>query len=89
MITDGEKWHYLALKSLSALLRGLTSNHNGDFYCVNCFRSYSTKNRLEKHEEDCFDHDYCYIEMPNEGNKTLKYNDGEKSLKVPFIILQT
>ena len=89
MITDGEKWHYLALKSLSALLRRLTSNHNGDFYCVNCFRSYSTKNGLEKHEEDCFDHDYCYIEMPNEGNKTLKYNDGEKPLKVPFIILLT
>ena len=48
MITDGEKWGCLALKSLSALLRGLTSNHNGDFYCLNCFRSYSTKNRLEK-----------------------------------------
>ena len=24
--------------------------------------------------------------MPNEDNKTLKYNDWEKSLKVPFII---
>ena len=24
--------------------------------------------------------------MPNEGNKTLKYNHGEKSFKVPFII---
>ena len=61
MVTDGEKWHYLVLKSLSALLRGLISNHNGHFYCLNCFRSYITKNRLEKHEEDCFDHDYCYV----------------------------
>ena len=24
MITDGEKWHYLAVKSLSALFRGIT-----------------------------------------------------------------
>ena len=24
--------------------------------------------------------------MPNEDNKILKYNPGEKSLKVPFII---
>ena len=24
--------------------------------------------------------------MPNEGNKFLEYNHGEKSLKVPFII---
>ena len=47
MITDGEKWHYLDAKSLSALLRGITSKHEGDLYCLNCFRSYSTKNRLK------------------------------------------
>ena len=27
MITDGKKWHYLTVKSLSALIRGVTSNH--------------------------------------------------------------
>ena len=43
MITDGKKWYYLAVESLSALLRGLTSNHNGDFYCLNCFHSYRTE----------------------------------------------
>ena len=86
-VNDGEKRHCLTLKSLPALLRGLTSNHNGDFYCLNCLRSYSTKNRLEKHKEECFDHDYCYVEMPNEGNKTLKYNHAEKSLKVPVKII--
>ena len=35
MITDGEKWHYLSVRSLSALLREITSNHNGDLYCLN------------------------------------------------------
>ena len=49
MITDGEKWHYLAVKSLSALLNGITSNHHGDFYSLNCFRAYTTKNKLESH----------------------------------------
>ena len=39
MITDGKKWHYLTVKSLSALLKGISSNHVGDFYCLNCFRS--------------------------------------------------
>ena len=38
MITDGEKWHYLAVKRLSALFRGITGNNNGDFYCLNCFQ---------------------------------------------------
>ena len=31
-------------------------------------------------------HDYCYVEMPKEDNKILKYNHGGKSMKVPFII---
>ena len=47
MITNGEKWHYIALKSvrtddgfnrpirsLSRLFRGITANNNGDFYCL-------------------------------------------------------
>ena len=37
MITNGKKWHYLAVKGLSALFRGITGNKNGDFYCLNCF----------------------------------------------------
>ena len=56
MITDGKKWHYLVVKSLSASLRGITSNHFGDFYCLNCFHSYSTKEKLKKHEKVCNDY---------------------------------
>ena len=38
MITDdGERWHYLAVRSLSALLRGISSSNNGDFYCFTVF----------------------------------------------------
>ena len=33
MIPNGEGWHYLTVKRLSALLRGITSKHVGDFYC--------------------------------------------------------
>ena len=32
------------------------------------------------------DHDSCYVEIPNEDNKILKYNYGEKPLKVTAII---
>ena len=31
MISDGQKWHYLVVKNLSRLLRGITSNHKEDF----------------------------------------------------------
>ena len=49
MITDCKKCHYTALKgestedgcnrstnSFSKLFRGITSNHDGGFYCLNC-----------------------------------------------------
>ena len=67
MIIDGEKGHYFLLKSepvlyngklcnrliksLSKLLRGKSSNHNGDYYCLNCFNSYKTENRLKEYEK--------------------------------------
>ena len=43
IIGDGEKYHYLAVTNLSELLQGNSSNHRGDFYCLNCFNSYTTK----------------------------------------------
>ena len=66
--------------------KGISSNHVGDFYCLNCFHSYRTKNKVKKHERVYNDHDYCYVDIPNEDNKILKYNHGEKSLKAPGII---
>ena len=86
MITDGKKWHYLAVTNLSALLQGNSSNHEGDFYCLNCFNSYTTKNKLKEYEEICNNHDICHIEMSKWVKKILKYNPGEKSLKAPFAI---
>ena len=71
MITDGEKWHYLTVKNLPGLLTGITSTHNEDFYCLNCFRSYRTKNKLEVHKNICENHNYCNIEMPT---KDKQYN---------------
>ena len=87
MITYGtDNWHYLAVKSIPGLLRGITSNLNGDFSCLNCFHVYTTENKLRKHERICEDHDFCYVKMPDDGNNILEYVPGTKSLKVPFII---
>ena len=50
MITDGEKYHYLAAKSLPRLLYRITSNHDGDFYCLGCLHSFRADSVLKKHE---------------------------------------
>ena len=34
MIPNGENLHYLAIKILSAMLRVITSKHDGDFYSL-------------------------------------------------------
>ena len=86
MITDGEKWHYLTVKNLPGLLRGITSTHKEDFYCLNCFQSYRTKNKLEAHKKTCENHNYCNVEMPTKNNNITKYNQGEKSIKLPFVV---
>ena len=47
MISNGEKpWHYLAVKKLSPLLRGMTSKYYGHFYCLNYLL-------LESHKKVC------------------------------------
>ena len=83
MITDGEKWHYLTVKNLPGLLRGITSCHKEDFYCLNCFHS---RNKLKAHKKICENYDYCNVEMPTKNNNIIKYNQGEKSIKLPFVV---
>ena len=72
IITDGKKWHYLAVKKISTFVRGTTWKHEGDFYRLNWFHSYSIKDRLKKDKDVCENHDYYYIEIPKENNKSIK-----------------
>ena len=46
-------------KKLFALLKGVTSNHKEDFYCLNCLHSCRTKNKLKNHKNVCENHDFC------------------------------
>ena len=46
MIPNGKGWHYIAVKQLPALLRGMVSKHHGGIYCLNCLHSFKTENKL-------------------------------------------
>ena len=100
MITDGVKWCYLALKSISTsdgymrptqIISKLfdkiaSTNAANDYYCLNCFHSLRTSNKLKKYELVCENHDYCEVLIPNKNNNTLKYVSGSKSLKMAHAI---
>ena len=65
MIPNNEKegWHCHAVKKLSALLRGITSKHHGDFYCLNCLHSFRTENKPKSHEKVCKKYIYISVEL--------------------------
>ena len=66
-----EQWHYLAVKNLSVLLRGITSKNDGDFYCLNCLHSFRTKNKLESHKKVFENKDFCNVIMSSADTKVL------------------
>ena len=69
MISNGDKkWHYLAVKILSTLLRGITSRHHGEFYCLKFVHSFATENKLQSHKRECENKDFCNIIMPSDIN---------------------
>ena len=51
MIPNGERWHYLAVKKISALLGKIKSKDHGHFYCLNCLHSFATENKCESHKK--------------------------------------
>ena len=61
-------------KNLSALLRGITSKHHGDFYYLNFLHSFATENKCESHKKVCENNDICNIIKPSEDTKISEFN---------------
>ena len=83
---EGAIWHYTAITSIPALLRGITSKHNGADYCLNCFSSSRTAKKLAEHQQLCNSNDFCLVKMPKEKNKFISSTPGKNTLKNPFTI---
>ena len=79
----------IAVKKLSALLRGITSKNNSNFYDLNClcsFRKKKNKNKLATPKKVCENKDFCGIVMPYEDTNILEFNQYQKSDKTTSII---
>ena len=70
----------------SALLRGITSKNNGEFYCLNDLYSLRIKSKLESYEKVCENKDFCGVVIPSEDIKMLDFNQYPKPDKTPSII---
>ena len=73
-------------QKISSLLRGITSEYHGNFYCLNCFYYFAIKNKLQLHKRACENKDFCKTIMPSEDTKNLEFSQYQKSDKTLFII---
>ena len=86
MIPNGEGQYQLAVKTLAALLTGITSKQHGNFCCLNCFCSFSIENKHESHEKVYKNKHFCDFIMSSEDSKILKFNQYQISDKISFAI---
>ena len=62
-----------AVKKLYPLLGGISSKHDGDFYCVNCLDLFRAKTKVESHKKVYENKDFCDVVMPSEDTKILEF----------------
>ena len=80
MISNWERWHYIAVEQLPAILGGITSKQLVYFYCLNCLHSFRIENKLKLHK-NVFENIFCNIVMPSKETKILEFNQYQKSDK--------
>ena len=69
-------------KTVCIVKRINIKKHRGDFYCLNCFHSFRTENKLKSHEKVCKNKDFCGIVMSSEKDEILAFNQYMKSDKM-------
>ena len=99
-ITDGEKWHFRALKSIkqlddtckptqafSRLMKNISPNTHENYHCYACFHTFRTQSKLNEHNKLCKDRKNCPVKVPKEGKNILSHGFGSKSIKMNDINL--
>ena len=64
----------------------MTTQHDGDFCCLNCIYSFRTLDELKSREKVCKNKDFCGILIPSEKDNILEFNQDKKLDTVLYII---
>ena len=86
IITENDRKHYVAIKSLSMLLSTKNTNHKGkEYFCMNCLQGFKEERSRDKHIAYCINKDSVKVEMPHK-NPIVRCSDGQYQFKVPYIM---
>ena len=86
IIEDGEKKHYVAIKSLRRLLSNMNSKYKvSQHFCSNCLQGFSDIESRDNHYDYYRSNESVRIEMPTR-NPIVEYSNGLHQFKVPFVM---
>ena len=81
LITESNRKHYVAIKSLSRLLQSQNTKHKGkEYFCMNCLQGFWEEKSRNEHIGYC--NKSVRIEMPHK-KPVVAYSDGQFQFKVP------
>ena len=84
LITENNRKHHVAIKSLSRLLSKQNSKHKGkEYFFTNCLQGFIEEFSRNEHVGYCKDNESVRIEMPHK-RPIVEYSDGQYQFKVPF-----
>ena len=86
LITENNRKHYVAIKSLSRLLSSQNTKHKGkEDFCMNCLQGFNEESSRDEHLDYCINNESVKVEMPHK-KPIVQYSDGKFQFKVPFIM---
>ena len=86
IISESNRKHYVAIKSLSRLLSSENTKHKGkEYFCNNCLQGFKEESSRDEPIGYCVDNKSVKVEMPHK-NPIVQYSDGQFQFKVPFIM---
>jgi hypothetical protein len=86
MLESVNKFHYVWIKRMSALISGRTKHHGTSYTCPHCVHPFSSEKAFSNHISDCAKHIYQVTTYPVPGNNTLKWKSREKTERVSFVM---
>ena len=85
LITENNRKHYVAIKSLSRLLSGQNTKHKGkEYFCMNCLQRFNEESSRDEHIGYCIDNESVKVEMPYK-NPIVQYSEGQFQFKLGSI----
>ncbi|MES9973939.1 MAG: hypothetical protein ABW094_06720, partial [Candidatus Thiodiazotropha sp.] len=88
LIEKAGKHHFTWIKDLNRLLYDQSKHRERKYFCERCLHGYKRKELLEAHRPDCrgIGQTAVRVEMPEEGENKLTFQNHHKQLPAPFII---